>query len=178
MNKVIRELRGADLECLLQHMAAHQQESGRDGDPIFMPYSASDNFEFERQGQTLLAAWAKGIEQSGWRRELGCFIDKSLAGHLSLYGADLPAGSHRVSIGVGVLRRYRKQGIGRSLVREGLDWLRGSGHFDWVDLGVFAHNRAAYRLYQGLGFVETGRLDDRFRVDGQCIDDIQMSLRL
>jgi RimJ/RimL family protein N-acetyltransferase len=178
MKPAIRVLLSSDIEDLLQHMAAHQRESGRDGDPIFMPLGAEEVFAFEQRRQEILTAWAKDLTQPGWRRELGCFEDGVLAGHLSLLGAELPACGHRVSIGMGVLRDYRRRGVGRALVRAGLYWLREAGSFDWVDLCVFAHNDRALRLYQDLGFRENGRLLDRFRVDGQRIDDIQMSLRI
>jgi RimJ/RimL family protein N-acetyltransferase len=48
----------------------------------------------------------------------------------------------------------------------------------WIDLRVFAHNTAAHALYRSLGFVEIGTVPDRFRIEGESIDDILMTLRL
>ena len=50
--------------------------------------------------------------------------------------------------------------------------------FAWIDLGVFEENVPAMRLYTALGFVPTGRVEDRFRVEGASITDVQMSLKL
>jgi ribosomal protein S18 acetylase RimI-like enzyme len=46
----------------------------------------------------------------------------------------------------------------------------------WLDLHVFGHNAPAIALYRSLGFAETGRIEDRFRVEGQSIDDLLMTL--
>lgn len=48
----------------------------------------------------------------------------------------------------------------------------------WMDLGEFAHNAPARALYAKLGFVEVGTTRDRFRIDGQEIEDIAMTRAL
>jgi RimJ/RimL family protein N-acetyltransferase len=48
----------------------------------------------------------------------------------------------------------------------------------WLDLGVFAHNHRARKLYAAVGFVEVGVTRDRFRVDDTRIDDVAMVLAL
>ena len=47
-----------------------------------------------------------------------------------------------------------------------------------MDLGVFESNEAAMRLYARHGFVVTGRAENKYRVYGQSMVDVSMSLRL
>jgi RimJ/RimL family protein N-acetyltransferase len=47
---------------------------------------------------------------------------------------------------------------------------------DRVELGVFAHNTSAVRLYERHGFCSNALLTDVVRVDGTAWDAIQMSL--
>ncbi len=58
-----------------------------------------------------------------------------------------------------------------------IGWARNSG-LAWIDLGVFRPNLRAQALYRKLGFVELGVTRDRFRLDGESIDDISMTLAL
>lgn len=54
----------------------------------------------------------------------------------------------------------------------------GAKPLAWIDLSVFAHNMAARHLYRRTGFVEIGTRRDRFRIGGQPVDDILMTLEL
>jgi len=49
---------------------------------------------------------------------------------------------------------------------------------EWIDLYVFAHNQPAIELYSKAGFVKVGRVVDLFRIKGQKIEDIHMTLKL
>ncbi|MBT6443583.1 MAG: GNAT family N-acetyltransferase, partial [Acidimicrobiaceae bacterium] len=55
---------------------------------------------------------------------------------------------------------------------------RNRPNIDWLDLGVFDDNNAAQALYLKHGFEVVGRTPDRFRVDGQALDDIAMTLHV
>ena len=59
-----------------------------------------------------------------------------------------------------------------------ISWAKVQNFLTWIDLGVFAHNTPARRLYEGFGFVECGRVVDSFRIDGHHVDDILMNLNL
>jgi len=73
---------------------------------------------------------------------------------------------HSGVLGMGVLRLYRRRGLGRRLLREALDCAVARGVLR-VELEVFAGNTAALALYESLGFrhegvkVDARRLDDR-----------------
>ena len=51
-------------------------------------------------------------------------------------------------------------------------------NYDYLDLGVFANNPKAVKLYQNFGFVKNAFEKDYFRVFGEKIDHICMALDL
>jgi len=57
-------------------------------------------------------------------------------------------------------------GIGRRLLSFVIDWAKAQG-LSWIDLGVFAENTAAIVLYEKLGFIRNGALEDVFRLAGR-----------
>jgi ribosomal protein S18 acetylase RimI-like enzyme len=68
-------------------------------------------------------------------------------------------------------------GPGPALLAAAIGWARRA-ELAWLDLGVFAHNHRARKLYTAVGFVEVGTTRDRYRVDDASIDDVAMALRL
>ncbi len=63
---------------------------------------------------------------------------------------------HVGRLGMGILPAYRRQGLGRRLLREALGRMFGSGLLR-VELEVFASNLPAIKLYEREGFVTEGR---------------------
>jgi ribosomal protein S18 acetylase RimI-like enzyme len=101
----------------------------------------------------------------------------AIAGHVDLRGRPEPASSHRTLLGMGVRHDLRRAGLGTRLVQEALAWARASG-FAWVDLEVLSQNHKARALYVRTGFVETGEVPDLYRIEGQSVGAVSMSLRL
>ena len=121
---------------------------------------------------------ALGTDQPGWQR-WWLVRDPSgtgIVGHVNLLGDRLPTALHRCELGIGIERDYRGRGLGRRLMNQALDFARNSPSLHWVDLKVFAHNTRAIDLYTRLGFVEVGRVPDRFRIEGLAVDDVIMVL--
>ena len=79
---------------------------------------------------------------------------------------------------MGIDADYRCKGYGSKLLRFAIDWALNHSELSWLDLGVFTTNHAAATLYERHGFKKTGEIQDLFRVHGQQISDIQMSLDL
>ena len=69
-------------------------------------------------------------------------------------------------------------GLGKLLVQEAVAWARAQPGLDWIDLGVFSHNTAAIHVYQGAGFAEIGRVEDRFRIQGGSVDEVLMAIKV
>jgi ribosomal protein S18 acetylase RimI-like enzyme len=69
----------------------------------------------------------------------------------------------------------RRSGAGATLVRAVVDWARDSGYAR-IELWVTRGNDAAERLYQKLGFAETG--DVKPLPSDPCKDELRMRLTL
>lgn len=153
----IRPATAADLPALFAYLGEQLAENGRDG-VLFQP----------------MAPTADGVPLAMRER----FADGgAIAGHVDLRGRPEPASSHRPLLGMGVRHDLRRAGLGTRLVQEALAWARASG-FAWVDLEVLSQNHKARALYVRTGFVETGEVPDLYRIEGQSVGAVSMSLRL
>ncbi|HIA00990.1 MAG TPA: GNAT family N-acetyltransferase, partial [Myxococcales bacterium] len=124
--------------------------------------------------------WATPIGQVGWGRSFGIYGENGeLLGEAELFHRHpLESSLHRVELGMGLTQSIHNLGWGTKLLTQAIDWCAGQSFLRWIDLGVFASNSAAIHLYLKLGFVEQGRTPDAFRVFGQQIEDLRMSLDL
>lgn len=180
MTPTLRPARNSDLPAFARHLVRHMAESGRDGDIHFAPVQ-----DLELIDVTLATErrWVTPLDLPGWGRSwiavrrTGALppapIEEVLA-HVDLRGAHLPSALHRAELSMGVELAQRGHGIGRRLGEQALSWAAEIG-LAYVDLKVFAHNTRAQRLYRDLGFVETARMSDVFRMpDGTRIDEVFM----
>ena len=165
------------LPKLVAHIGRHSRESGQGGDLIFRPRSSDAPIDEPATIERHRAGWAQGLDEPYWLRTWGVVEGGEIRGHLDLHGGRLPSEFHRAMLGMGVERSWRGRGHGRALLAAVIAWARGAG-LAWLDLGVFAHNHRARKLYTSVGFVEVGITRDRFRVDGMMIDDVAMVLAL
>jgi RimJ/RimL family protein N-acetyltransferase len=88
-----------------------------------------------------------------------------------------PVFRHSGTLGIGVLRHYRGQGIGTALLRAALDAAKAKG-LTRIELTVRADNPRARQLYERFGFVHEGLLKNHMLVDGEYKDSHQMALLL
>lgn len=180
MGYTVRSIAPDDVEAFLRLAIAIRQESGVRGTPIFAPYSSDEpprGPSPERIAE-LRERLGRPTAEPDWYRGFLLFSGKTPVGELSISGGRLLSERHRGTIGMGILDGHRGRGHGERLLSAGIAWAAADPVVEWLDLGVFSGNERAQRLYTRLGFVETGRVPDRFRVDGKKITDIQMSLRL
>ncbi len=164
-----------DLDAYLEHHALHRAESGKGGDSIFTPFPDSREVDGARSSRK--HGWNKSLDEPGWIRTWGAFVEGRVVGDVELHGGDIEATRHRAFLGVGVQRPHRGTGLGRSLMETAISWAREAG-VAGIDLGVFEGNSRALALYSKLGFEIVGTFEDAFRVSGQSITDIRMVLDL
>ncbi len=176
MKWILRTLTPRDLPEFEAHFTRHCAESGR-GDPHFMPFAPGG-----ADGPTGLAVdrLERSLTTPGWQR---WFVatgpdDPRVLAHVNLKGDGLKTGLHRCELGIGVEREHRGAGLGRQLLHRAIDFARAADTIAWIELRVFSHNTPARALYVALGFREVGTLVDRFRIEGDRIDDVLMVLEV
>ncbi|MGI9605178.1 MAG: GNAT family N-acetyltransferase [Acidimicrobiales bacterium] len=152
--------------------------SGVDGEGHSHPYGRSESFDPAERRAREVTRWSTAVEATGWRRVLGLFDGDDLVGHLTLVGGELPSETHRVGMGMGILRSHRRRGGGSLLLRAAIEWAGAHAEIEWIDLGVFSDNPGAQALYERHGFEVLGFAPDRYRVDGVSIGDVSMTLKL
>ncbi len=173
MSQAIRPLTRGDWPRFQAHFKRHRAESGR-GDPHFLPFAPDDpdgpkGIDIDTLGRP--------TGERGWQR---CWVavteDSAIVGHVELKGSGLRTELHRCELGIGIERPVRGGGLGRRMMATAIEFARCVDTLAWIDLRVFGHNAAGRALYRGLGFAEIGTLVDRFRIDGETIDDVIMTL--
>jgi ribosomal protein S18 acetylase RimI-like enzyme len=97
-----------------------------------------------------------------------------IVGWCDIFPSPREVSQHVGVLGMGVLREWRRQGIGRRLIEAAL--AAAAGRFEQVDLDVYAGNPAALALYRNVGFVAQGRKRGGRKLDG-VYDDIVLMTR-
>jgi RimJ/RimL family protein N-acetyltransferase len=177
-NMRVRLLALGDVDGYLRHVREVDADSGIDGAGHSHAYGRSEPCDLEAGRDREVIRWSTAIDDPAWRRAWGLFDNGELVGHLYLAGGMLRSELHRVNMGTGITRSHRRQGGGTLLLQIAIEWARSQPIIDWIDLGVFSDNGAAQALYAHHGFQVLGRTPDRFRVDGQTLDDISMTLKV
>ena len=104
--------------------------------------------------------------------------DGTLVGRLSLARDGHPASSHVADLGLMVATTHRRQGVGRALLHQAVEWAREHG-VEKLELHVFPHNAAAIALYEAFGFEREGYRTRHYRrTDGSFTDAILMAYRV
>ena len=172
----IHPLTAGDVPLFSEHFVRHSGESGR-GDYHFMPFAPDDD-----DGPKGLDArlFELSLSTPGWQRWWVAWSPdrRQILGHVDLKGDHLKTGLHRCELGIGIERDYRGRGLGADLMRVAIEFTQAAEGIDWLDLRVFAHNANARALYVKLGFVEIGTVTDRFRIEGESLDDLIMTLNV
>jgi RimJ/RimL family protein N-acetyltransferase len=177
-NMTVRLLVIDDVDSYLRLVLDIEKGSGVDGEGHSHPYSAFEPFDIEAGRSREETRWSTAITEIGWRRAWGLFHHDELVGNLHLAGGDLGSELHRCDLGMGVGRSHRRQGGGSMLIQTAIGWAREQPSIDWIDLGVFSDNPGAQALYVRHGFHVLGRTPDRFRIDGQSLDDTSMTFNV
>lgn len=148
----IREARQDDLTAFFIYLNDHLRDNGRDGTHLFMlmPRTASV-FGTEKQA-AFRNALEIAAEQPGWRKLWLAWDGTTIAGHIDLRARPEHAAAHRVLLGMGVHRDYRRHGLGLRLIAEACQWALTYAALDWIDLEVLSTNTPARRLYHTAGF--------------------------
>lgn len=168
----------ADMAAFKPYLQVQMKENGDGVTPLYMPLSreqCAGPIDIEGRFTTCLSLPLTDLK---WRR-LWLLWDEAgdLLGHIDLRSLGEAHTTHRALLGMGLSLECRGKGIGGKLIDHVVAWARENG-LEYIDLDVMSTNPAGIKLYQKCGFVEVGRVNDKYRVDGQMVDEIQMSLPL
>jgi RimJ/RimL family protein N-acetyltransferase len=101
-------------------------------------------------------------------------VHEQIVGFLRCEGTNLKRLSHKIEIGVCVLKGFWGYGIGRNLLKESISWADSIG-IQKIALNVLETNNRAIKLYKSLGFEIEGMLKkDKILSDGKYYDTIVM----
>ena len=107
---------------------------------------------------------------------VGCIGDEVVA------LADVSAGKrprikHSGELGVSVLKKYWRMGIGLAIMQYIIDWARENG-LRKLNLRVREDNIGAIDLYRKLGFFDHGIITREFLIRGEFISTLSMGLNI
>ena len=101
-------------------------------------------------------------------------VDEQIVGYSRCEGNDLKRSTHKVEFGVGVLKEYWGNKIGKNLLKESISWA-DSISIKKMTLNVLETNEKAIKLYSKLGFEIEGKLkNDKILSDGKFHSTIIM----
>lgn len=176
---VIRPADVRDAGDYAEYVQRHLGESGKDGMPVFTPGVRPGREELRDNARV---RWMRKLTEPNWGRAwllMRTNGSGAIVGHVELRGGRIASELHRATLGMGMLKAFTKRGYGRWLLDAATAWAREGDELAWIDLGVFAHNTPAIKLYERYGFVRQFLKVDAFRPpDGPAIDDILMTLKI
>lgn len=164
-NIQIRSLQQTDVEALLSFMNTISQERTfirLQGEPITLDIEIRYVDDYVRKiaehTAVKLLAW-NGTELVGVADI--CLRDK-IERHIGVFG-------------ITVKKEWRGKGLGKRLMEETIkEGIRNITGLKIIELGVFANNPIAKKMYEKMGFVEYGRLPKGIQYKGELIDHIYM----
>jgi RimJ/RimL family protein N-acetyltransferase len=104
-------------------------------------------------------------------------VGDEVIGWIDIIPARMEGFRHNGRLGMGVLREYRRMGLGKRLARAAIDKAQTLG-LERVELSVLASNTSAIRLYEKLGFEVEGVNRRARKLDGEYDDLVVMALFL
>lgn len=165
------------IDLYIKHLHQHMSESGID-DIVYTPYHRGFKHPLKEMKNKTKERLKLKLTELNWVRVFGAFENEKLLGHLDLRGAHLPTSLHRCQLGIGLDKHARGRGLGNELMLAAIEWVKNETELEWIDLNTFSHNKAALELYKKCGFIQVGCVEDMFRVDGEQIADLQMTLKI
>jgi len=164
---------------LVEYLGDFTRDNGADGAPLFQPQARGAEWHAAERMEMMARTIEAPVGGRNWRRFwLALDGEGAIAGHVDLRALPDPYTPHRALLGLGVHRDHRRRGLGRFLLRVARDWALAQSQLEWVDLDVLAANRVAWGLYVEAGFTPVATFTDKFRIDGESIDEIHMTMAL
>lgn len=164
-NIQVRSLQQTDVEALLSFMntiSAERTFIRLQGEPISLDIEIRYVDDYVRKinehSAVKLLAW-NGSELVGVADI--CLKDK-IESHIGVFG-------------ITIKKEWRGKGLGRMLMEKTIEeGIRNISGLKIIELGVFANNPIAKKMYEKMGFVEYGRLPNGIKYKGEFVDHLYM----
>lgn len=104
-------------------------------------------------------------------------IDEKLAGWIDIIPIEIEGFKHCGRLGMGVIRQFRRKGVGEALIREALNKVSHYG-IERIELEVFSNNIPAISLYKKYNFKLEGRKINARKIGGKYYNIDVMALFL
>lgn len=173
----IVEAKRSDLDSFFKYIGAQLVENADDASPLFQPIAKQNCMVTEQFKAKFRDGFEHSPGQQGWRK-LWVVKDSNqrVVGHIDLrhYGEEHKC--HRVLLGMGVDSSLRKQGFGIKLIECVVRFCHQNPTIDWLDLNVLSNNLPAKNLYLKSGFEVIGEMTDCYRIDGESVSEMTMTL--
>ncbi|WP_174615474.1 GNAT family N-acetyltransferase [Virgibacillus ihumii] len=162
---IMREIKTSDAEKFSNLTPQVEAESE------YMLWEAGErNVQIEQQLKMI-----EGIEQKDNSTILVAEKDnKDLVGFLMSVGGNAKRNKHSSYIVMGILKEYRGKGIGTKLFEELERWALNH-NIHRLELTVVTRNEAALSLYKKMGFEIEGTKRHSLCIDGEFVDEYDMS---
>lgn len=122
-------------------------------------------------------AWIRSFQTSSNSLLLLAFNGDDLIGNIDLTGSPRHKLRHTAVVGMGMLREWRGQGLGTTLLQQAITWARHNPQLEQLWLQVYHNNEAGLALYRKCGFTEQGRQPAFIKLgDGSYADNVLMGL--
>lgn len=162
------EFRSASADDALLEIDYLKRVCGETSFLLSEPGELSFTEESERERLT-------AFEKSSDSLIVNAYVDGEFAGNGSFQRVSgAKRMSHRATMGIALFQKYCGLGIGEAMICLMSDKARECG-YEIMELEVFASNTVARRLYEKLGFTESGRAKNAVKYsNGRYDDEIKM----
>nr|WP_275577712.1 GNAT family N-acetyltransferase [Virgibacillus halotolerans] len=170
------EFQGRDIVIIREIMASDAEKFAKltpqvEASSEYMLWEAGErNVQVEQQLKMI-----KRIEQKENSTILVAEKDNNkLVGFLMAVGGNAKRNKHSAYIVIGILKDYRGKGIGTNLF-EGLEQWAFNHNIHRLELTVVTRNKAGLSLYKKMGFEIEGTKRHSLFIDGEFVDEYDMS---
>ena len=102
-------------------------------------------------------------------------VDGCMAGMAHFENGSRRRTAHKGIVRLNINKRFRRKGVGITLLESVIDWARDNPVIEKLCLSVFANNEPAIALYKKAGFIEEGRYIKEVKLaPGQYVDMVRM----
>jgi len=106
------------------------------------------------------------------------YIGDELVALCDFSSSSRPRMKHTGELGISVLKKYWRYGIGRAMLGTLIDWAKSTGIIRKMNLRVTTYNVGGIALYEQMGFKKDGIITRDMKIEGKFVDTIHMGLEI